>query len=103
MDALADTKTRKLYPMWAIEVAADERALPAVTRFVKKALSKASRGTALASGDAYLSGLRFLARIGWQRTDCQATLVLLRSVWDKLPEGHRKTIRDTLPPELVPA
>jgi hypothetical protein len=45
VEALADRRTRKDYPMWAIEVAADHRAEPVVLEFVKAALRKAGRAS----------------------------------------------------------
>src|SRR5262249_50185300 len=40
VEALADRRTRKVYPMWAIEVAADHRAEPVVLEFVKAVFEK---------------------------------------------------------------
>jgi len=103
LEALADKRTRKGYPMWAIEVAADERAVPAVVEFVSAALRKASRPKPADPGDAYISGLKYLARMGLDRPEVRPTIDLLEKAWGNLPEGHRKALRDSLPSHAVPA
>jgi len=102
LEALADKKTRKAYPMWAIEVAADGRALPAVVEFVNIALKKTARPTPVDPGDTYLSGLKYLARVGIERPECQSSIDLLRKAWPNLPEGHRSALRSVLPSRIVP-
>lgn len=94
VEALADKRTRKAYPMWAIEVAGDERALPAVVEFVDAALRKAIRSKP--AGETYLSGLKYLARVGLDRPETRRTVELLKKAWPSLPEGHRVTLRSTV-------
>jgi hypothetical protein len=103
MAALADKKTRKGYPMWAIQVAADERAVPDVLAFVDTALRKASRSTAASPDDAYVYGCRFLARIGVAPDALAAILTKLRSVWAQLPSDHRRSLRAAFPAAGLPA
>ena len=102
VQALTDAKTRKLYPMWAIEVAADRRALAPVVEFVNAALRKATRPKPADPGDAYLSGVRYLARIGFDEPDCQSILGPLKRAWPILPEGHRKILRSVIPLPMLP-
>ena len=102
LEALADKQTRKAYPMWAIEVAADERAVTAVVNFVNTALRKALRPKPVDPGDAYISGLKYLARIGVDRPECQTSIALLQKAWANLPEGHRTALRVGLPSHAVP-
>lgn len=102
VEALADRRTRKGYPMWAIAVAADERAVTAVVDFVNTALRKISRPKPGDPGDAYISGFRYLARIGLDRPECQTSMVLLQKAWANLPEGHRTALRVTLPSHAIP-
>jgi hypothetical protein len=102
LEVLADKRTRKAYPMWAIEVAADERAVPAVVDFVNTALRKAVRPKPADPGDAYISGLKYLARLGLDRCECQSSIGLLQKAWANLPEGHRTALRSHLPSHAVP-
>ena len=102
LEALADKRTRKLYPMWAIEVAADERAVPAVVEFVNAALRKASRPKPAYPGDAYLSGFKYLVRVGFDRPEIDSTVSLLKKAWLNLAEGHRDVLRSELPSHAVP-
>jgi hypothetical protein len=102
VQALTDKKSRKMYPMWAIEVAADERAIPAVVEFVDAALKKAARSKPGDPGDAYLAGLKFLARVGLDRPQCESTISWLRKAWPGLPEGHRSVLRSVLPGQMIP-
>ena len=95
--ALESKGTRKGYPMWAIEVAADERAIPSVIPFVTVALKKALRPTPGDPGDVYLMGVKYLARIGLDRSECQVLKPLFRRAWSALPAGHREVLRQHLP------
>lgn len=97
LEALADKGSRKTYPMWAIEVAADERAVPAVLGLVNAALRKAIRRKPADPGDACISGLKYLARIGFDRPEIQSSIDLLKKAWGHLPEGHRTALRSALP------
>jgi len=99
VEALADKRTRKAYPMWAIEVAGDERAFSAVVEFVDAALRKAIRSKP--AGDTYLSGLKYLVRLGLDRPEIRPTIELLKKAWPNLPEGHRAALRRTLPSHAV--
>ena len=101
LSALTERGSRKIYPMWAIEVAADDRAIPLVIEFVNAALKKAVRSARPDPGDAYLSGLKYLARVGVDRAECQPTLALLQKAWPHLPEGHRTVLGAALP-SVVP-
>jgi hypothetical protein len=102
LEALADKGSRKAYPMWAIEIAADERAVPAVLEFVNAALRKAIRPKPADPGDAYISGLKYFARVGFDRPEIQSSIDLLKKAWAKLPEGHRTALRSALPSNVVP-
>jgi hypothetical protein len=102
VQALTDPKTRKLYPMWAIEVAADRRAMAPVVEFVNAALRKAARPKPADPGDAYLSGVKYLARIGFDEPDCRSMLVLMKKAWPNLPGGHRKILRAVIPLWMLP-
>lgn len=92
LEALAHKGSRKVYPMWAIEAAADERAVPAVVGLVNAALRKAIRPKPADPGDAYISGLKYFARLGFDRPEIQSSLDLLKKAWPNLPEGHRTTL-----------
>ena len=102
LDALAAKGSRKAYPMWAIEVAADERAVPAVIDFVNAALRKVLRPKPGDPGDAYVSGLKYFARLGFDRPEIQSSLALLQKAWPNLPEGHRTVLRTALPSHVIP-
>ena len=102
LEALADKRTKKAYPMWAIEVAADERAEPVVIAFVKAALRRAARASSSDPGNAYLSGLKYLARLGPDRQGIQTMAELLCAAWPNLPEAHRAVLRGVLPLQLIP-
>ena len=102
VQALTDPKTRKVYPMWAIEVAADRRAMGPVVEFVNAALRKAARPKPADPGDAYLSGVKYLVRIGFDEPECQSIVGPLRKAWPNLPEGHRKTLRSVMPSWILP-
>lgn len=102
LEALARKGSRKAYPMWAIQVVADERAVPAVVDLVNAALRKALRSKAADPGDAYVSGLKYFARLGLERPEIQATLDLLRKAWANLPDGHRTELRTALPSHMIP-
>jgi len=102
LEALADRRTRKVYPMWAIAVAADERAVTAVVAFVNTALRKTLRPKPGDPGDAYISGFSYLARMGIDRPECQTSMVLLQRAWPNLPERHRTALRATLPSQAIP-
>jgi hypothetical protein len=47
--------------------------LPLATEFVNAALRTAARSLRADPGDAYLSGLKYLARVGLDRAECQPT------------------------------
>lgn len=102
VEALVRKGSRKTYPMWAIQVAADERALPVVVDLVNAALRKALRPTTSDPGDAYVSGLKYFARLGYDRPEIQSSLDFLRKAWAYLPEGHRIELRAALPGEMIP-
>jgi len=97
LEALALKGSRKTYPMWAIEAAADARAIPAVVELVNAALRKANRPKPADPGDAYLSGLKFFARMGLDRPEFQSSLDLLTKAWPNLAEGHRTVLSGILP------
>jgi len=92
LQALADKRTKKSYPMWAIACAGDERALPAVVAFVNAALKKAARPRPADPGDAYLHGVKYLVRMGFDRPECDSTRQLLSRAWPGLPQGHRSVL-----------
>ena len=102
LSALTEKGSRKIYPMWAIDVAADARALPVVIEFVDTVLKKAARSKGADPGDAYLSGLKYLTRMGLDRPECSTTVALLERAWPNLPEGHRTVLRAALPDHLIP-
>jgi hypothetical protein len=103
LSALTEKGSHKTYPMWAIEVAADARAIPIVVEFVDSVLKKAARTSGGDPGDAYLSGLKYLARMGLDRPECSPTVALLRKAWANLPEGHRTALRSALPGHVIPS
>ena len=94
---LAEKGSQKAYPMWAIEAVADERALSPVIDFVNTALRKIRRKRSDQSDAPYVMGLKYLARLGLERTECQLTVDLLRKVWVNVPERHRAQLRGALP------
>ena len=102
LSALTEKGSRKIYPMWAIEVAADARAVPVVVELVDSVLKKAARSTGADPGDAYLTGLKYLARVGLDRSECSSTVALLQRAWANLSEGHRTTLRTALPSHVIP-
>jgi hypothetical protein len=102
LEALAHKGSRKAYPMWAIQVAADERAIPAVTDLVHAALRKALRPKPADPGDAYMSGLKYFVRLGIDRPEIQSSIDLLKKAWAHLPEGHRTALRTALPSHMIP-
>jgi hypothetical protein len=102
LEALAHKGSRKAYPMWAIQVAADERAVPAVIDLVHTALRKALRPKPADPGDAYMSGLKYFVRLGIDRPEIQSSIDLLKKAWANLPEGHRTVLRTALPSHVIP-
>jgi hypothetical protein len=102
LEALAHKGSRKAYPMWAIQVAADERAVPAVIDLVRAALRKALRPKPADPGDAYLSGLKYFVRLGIDRPEIQSSVDLLKKAWINLPAGHRTVLRTELPSHVIP-
>ena len=97
LEVLSLKGSQKNYPMWAIEAAADERAFSAVLTFVNAALRKWVRGKGTERTTAYIHGLKYLARVGLDRSECQPTVELLRKAWTNLPERHRSKLRTALP------
>lgn len=95
VQALEDKRTRKDYPMWAIEVAGDERAVGPVAWYVTDVLQKARRPSGGSPTEAYVRGLQFLARFRPERPELEPVFDLAREVLPGLPEGHRKQL-DTL-------
>ncbi|HSQ33206.1 MAG TPA: hypothetical protein VLN49_25305, partial [Gemmatimonadaceae bacterium] len=85
--ALRDKRTRKLYPMWAIRVAADERAVEAVLEYVDRVLKRLERSTPADPGDAYLDGLEYLSRFHETEPRIETVFARVRRVWSRLPVG----------------
>ena len=52
--------------------------------------------------DAYLSGVKYLARLGLDRPGIQSIIDPLLKAWANLPEGHRVVLRSVLPSQVVP-
>ncbi len=92
MQALEDKRTRKYYPMWAIEVAGDERAVGPVARYVTGVLRKPPLPSAGFSGETYIRGLQFLARFRHGQPELQPVFELAREVLPRLPEDHQKQV-----------
>lgn len=103
LQVLAEKGSRKAYPIWAIAAVADERAFLPVIDFVNTALRKIVRRKGSDFSEApYALGLRYLARLGLERKECQPTLELLRKVWVNVPERHRAEVRRVVPPWAMP-
>lgn len=102
VDALRDKRTQKAYPMWAIRVAADERAIDAVLEYVGRALKRLERPTPSEPGDAYVDGLEFLARFADGDPRIAALFDRVRGIWDRLPTGTRSRLAASVP-VLAPA
>lgn len=100
--ALRDKRTRKLYPMWAIRVAADERAVDAVLEYVDRALKRLERSTPADPGDAYLDGLEYLSRFHESEPRIETVFARVRRVWSRLPAGVQKRLSESVP-VLAPA
>lgn len=78
--------------MWAIEVAGDERAIGPVADYVVAVLKKARRPKRGHLGDAYIMGLRFLARHRDSHPELADVFALAREVMPTLPLGHQKQL-----------
>jgi hypothetical protein len=100
--ALRDKRTRKLYPMWAIRVAADERAVEPVLEYVDRALKRLERSTPADPGDAYLDGLEYLSRFHETEPRIETVFARVRRVWSRLTAGARTRLAASVP-VLAPA
>lgn len=100
--ALRDKRTRKLYPMWAIRIAADERALDAVLEYVDRVFRGLERPTPVDPGDAYVDGLEYLSR--FHDNDARIAIVFsrVRRVWSRVPVDARTRLSASVP-ILAPA
>jgi hypothetical protein len=96
--ALEDKRTRKSYPMWAIEVAGDERAVDPVARYVTGVLKKSPPPSAGFAGETYIKALQFLAQFRSERPELEAVFELAREVLPRLPDAHRKQLAALLSP-----
>jgi len=95
--ALRDKRTRKLYPMWAIRVAADDRALPAVLEYVDRMLKLLERPTSRYPGDSCLHGIEYLARFSGDDPRIPALFARVRGVWSRLPRRAQKRLAASVP------
>lgn len=102
VDALRDKRTQKAYPMWAIRVAADERAIDAVLEYVGRALKRLERPTPSGPGDAYVDGLEFLARFADRDPRIAVLYDRVRRIWGRLPTGTQSRLAASVP-VLAPA
>lgn len=100
--ALRDKRMRKLYPMWAIRVAADERAIDAVLEYVDRVLKRLERPTPADPGDAYVDGLEYLSRFFDKDSRIATVFARVRRVWPRLPVGARTRLSASVP-ILAPA
>jgi len=96
-DALLNPEYReKVYAMWAILDAADERAIPSVLQYFAKNRSKLRAGKLDAFGD----GLRYLAKFRDTVPAVRAFIDEVPGYWHRLPQGTRQEMKKHLP-ELV--
>jgi hypothetical protein len=102
VDALLDKRTRKLYPMWAIRVAADERAIDAVLAYVGRVLQRLERPTPSDPGDAYVDGLEYLARFHAIDPRIPPMFDRVRRIWHLLPAGAQSRLAVSIP-NIAPA
>ncbi len=95
---LSPAYREKGYALWAIEDAADERAVPAVLAHLKKNLSKIRRG--LDASGALTHAVPYLAKYCHLSRDAQQFLDEMPSYWQRLGEGERKELTKRVP-EIV--
>ena len=92
VQALQDKRTRKTYPMWAIAVAGDDRAVAPVAEYVTTVLKKVRRSSSPNPGDAYLKGLEFLARFRDSHPEVKPVFDLALEVFPMLPADHQNQL-----------
>jgi PBS lyase HEAT-like repeat-containing protein len=94
--ALLDPVYReKVYAMWAINDAADERAVPAVLEYFAKNKSKMLKGQ-LTNG-TFVDGVEFLSKHAENHPEVQAFLNRIPTFWKKLLIGERTELQKRLP------
>lgn len=94
--ALLDPLYReKAYAIWAINDAADERAIPAVLEYFSKNKSKLKNGR-LTNG-TFVAGVEFLSKHAENHPEVQSFLNRVPTFWNKLLVGERTEVRKRLP------
>jgi hypothetical protein len=94
--ALLDPKYReKGYAMWAIQDAADERAIEAVISYFRKNLSRIRSGRF--HNGTLPDGLDYLQRFIDTKPEILGFFEDIRNCWKQLAEGERKTILERVP------
>jgi hypothetical protein len=93
---LLDTKYReKGYAMWAINDAADQRAVEAVCAYFEKNNNKFSRGL-LANGTV-VDGINFLLKQSTISARAKSFLNYVKEIWFNLPQGERQELIKNAP------
>ena len=94
--ALLDPKyPEKAYAMWAINDAADVRAVPSVVKYFVKNRSKIRRGE-LTNG-TIVEGIQFLSKYSSSSEDARDFLAEFRSLFSCIAEGERSELTKRLP------
>lgn len=78
-------KGRKSHLLWAIEIAADQRAIDAVIAFVTPELKKCIKSDSSACKDGTIEALKYLNRIQLPASQYATFYNLLNTAWAKLP------------------
>jgi hypothetical protein len=95
-EALLDPKyPEKTYAMWAINDAADERAIPAVLEYFSRNKSKLRNGK-LVNG-TFVDGVQFLANHTDKHADARVFLESISGFWKKICAGERTELQKRLP------
>jgi hypothetical protein len=93
---LLDAKYREpAYAMWAIQDAADERAVPAVLEYFRKNRSSIRRGKLL--NGTLSKGLEYLSKYRKNNPDIEYLFQFTKEVWGNLTEGERTEIQKRIP------
>lgn len=94
--ALLDPLYReRVYAMWAINDAADDRAVPAVLEYFSKNKSKMNKGQ-LKNG-TFVNGVEFLSKHAEKHPEAQSFLSSIPTFWNKLLVGERTELQKRLP------
>ena len=94
--ALLDPLYReKAYAIWAINDAADERAIPAVLEYFSKNKSKLRNGKLM--NGTFVDGVEFLSKHAENHPQAQPFLSSIPTFWNKLLAGERLELQKRLP------